>query len=274
MEKRIGEVLKDIGFGKVEVDTYLDLLRSQKSTAADVAKRTHQHRSNVYDALKRLQQKGFITEIKEQKKTFFESENPEVIFSYLKQKESEVRAILPILERLSRKSSEQDTSSISYGLPRVRAILYELVESEKELLLWGISDNMEFLGDAFAQGFLKNRAKKKAKTRILFDGKFESIDTLSKIKYHEIKYLPKYDSKTMAIVSNDIVFMVVFNQPVMIIEMKGDSLVQWYKSQFEMLWKMAHPHSTVKQDVVKKATTLKKKVTKLVKKLQNSNKKK
>jgi len=275
MDEKVTDVLKEIGLGKVEIDVYIDLLRSKVSTPAEVAKRTHQHRSNVYDALKRLQQKGFITEVIEQNRRFFESKLPDVIFSYLKQKEIELKEILPILEELSKRKPEHETTSTSYGLPRIRAILHNLIENEKEVIFWGISDEIEiFLTHGLMEDLLKQRAKRKKPTKILYNGKSERLNKLSNMKHQKIKYFPKQNHSSMAIISNETVFTVVFNDHVTIIEVNSKAVSQWYRSQFENLWKTAYAPFSLEENVVKKATTFKRKFKRNLKKLFSDNQKK
>src|SRR3989344_5785844 len=116
MEERTKEILTEIGLGKIEVAVYMDLLVNKSSTAAEIAKRAKQHRSNVYDALKHLQQKGFVLEAVEEGKKLFEARGPEIIQSYIQQKSIEIKDVLPFLDSLSRKrKSNPNTISVSYG---------------------------------------------------------------------------------------------------------------------------------------------------------------
>ena len=63
-ERKILEVLEFIGLHKNERIIYLDLIKNGSSTALEVSKRTKIHRPNTYDALRKLLEKGFISQVK------------------------------------------------------------------------------------------------------------------------------------------------------------------------------------------------------------------
>tara|TARA_Y100000296_G_scaffold84834_1_gene119224 strand:+ start:10164 stop:10352 length:189 start_codon:yes stop_codon:yes gene_type:complete len=59
-ENKVIGVLESIGFSKNEISIYLDLIRIGKSFAGDISKRTEIHRSNTYDILEKLLEKGIV----------------------------------------------------------------------------------------------------------------------------------------------------------------------------------------------------------------------
>ena len=66
-------VLQKLGIAGNEAKIYLILLRSGVSSAGDITKKSGIHRSNVYDALERLKEKGLINFV--MKKTGFPYKN-------------------------------------------------------------------------------------------------------------------------------------------------------------------------------------------------------
>lgn len=256
-EQRALEILKEIGLGKSEIDVYLDLLKSRASTATDISKRIHQHRSNVYDALKRLQNKSLVVEIVEEGRKLFEAQNPETLLSYWRQRESEIRDLLPTLTNFSVKKRENEFVSVSYGTTRIRTIIDELMGLKKEVILWGLPGNVdEILGGGFVKGKWEEMGKKKIPTKLLYSEFFPNISKVEKKVCQQIRYT-EVREKTNAgvIICEDNVIMLLFTQPLMIIEMKGKEIAHWYKAQFFHSWRKAREPMTSGKRAVKRTTT-------------------
>src|SRR3989344_1630487 len=180
MEERTKEILTEIGLGKIEVAVYMDLLVNKSSTAAEIAKRAKQHRSNVYDALKHLEQRGFVLEVVEEGKKLFEARGPEIILNYIQQKTLEVKDVLPFLESLTkRRKSNHNTISVSYGINTFRSVLLDIINTNQEFYVWGVPYNVEELGEGFLKDWDRQRVKKRVKSKILYTKYFKGIDAVS-----------------------------------------------------------------------------------------------
>lgn len=261
MDDRAIDLLKEIGLGKIEVDVYLDLLKAKASTATEIAKRIKYHRPNVYDAIRRLEQKGFVNERLEGERRIFEANPPSVIFSYLQQKKSEIQDVLPYLESITSQKNETETVSVSYGITKVRESLYNIYGIEHEVIIWGSPTNIEeILGKAFIDEITKERIKKKIPAKILYNGKIQNMkDDLKhglvqnikndlKPLLKEIRYVDGDDKTATIIISGDRVFILVYLERVMIIEMKGEVIANWFRNQFNLVWKMAKTPANLKQN--------------------------
>src|SRR3989338_463264 len=55
------EVLEQVGLSKNETKVYLALLEIGAATAGEIASQAKIHRTNVYDAMERLLEKGLVT---------------------------------------------------------------------------------------------------------------------------------------------------------------------------------------------------------------------
>ncbi len=252
MDERAIDLLKEIGLGKIEVDVYLDLLKARASTATEIAKRIKYHRPNVYDAIRRLEQKGFVNERLEGERRVFEANPPSVIFSYLQQKKSEIQDVLPYLESMTSKKTETETVSVSYGVTKVRESLYDIYKTEHEVIIWGSPKKVEdILGKAFIDEITKERIKKKIPAKILYSGKIQNIksdlnhglvqNAKGNLKplLKEIRYIDEDTNSATIIISGDKVLILVYLERVMIIEMKGEVISNWFRSQFNFVWEKA-----------------------------------
>jgi sugar-specific transcriptional regulator TrmB len=184
------------------------------SSAAEVAKRTKQHRSNVYDALKILKQKGFIVEVIDEGKKLFEAKNSKVLLNYVYQKESEVRDIIPILNSLTRRKVEDNIISISHGVTKCRNIFYDILNMRNEFVVWGVHRNLikEYLEGAFLKELGKERIKRKVFSRLLYTEYFEEIEKIYDQPYQEIRYIDSKQSNTLVTVSGNVIFFIIFGK--------------------------------------------------------------
>lgn len=79
------DALTTLGFTKSESQIYLAMLALGKTTVSEIAKRTGFHRTNIYDVLEQLKEKGFVTFFKEGKATFYKAADPEGFYTFVKQ---------------------------------------------------------------------------------------------------------------------------------------------------------------------------------------------
>ena len=96
------EVLSNFGLTEAEVRLYLELLKMGVATATDLAKYTNTNRTFTYDRLKKLLNSGLISYIIKDNKKYFKAAEPSQLLSILREKEEQVKSILPELEQLKK----------------------------------------------------------------------------------------------------------------------------------------------------------------------------
>lgn len=242
MEDRVANVLASIGFNKNEIKVYLDLLKYKNSSALEISKRTGIHRSNTYDAIRKLIAAGFVSETIEEKKRVFNSMEPEKIKYYLKQKENEVDEILPFLKNIPRPKNDPESISIEKGIFSVRESLYDLLKLNKTINVYGASQAAyTFVGEGFLKEYHKERIKKKILMRHIYDETaIDRVKYLNKLNFTEAKYFSKrYFTITATFICNDCTMIVVFSNPLTIIKIKNKEVSEAYNKYFDILWSRA-----------------------------------
>jgi HTH-type transcriptional regulator, sugar sensing transcriptional regulator len=243
MEGKVVQILERIGLSKNEIKIYLDLAQQDSSSALEISKRTQIHRSNTYDAIRKLIERGFISEIIEDKKKLFRAKEPEKIKDYIKQQEQEVESILPYLKMFSSEDNrEKEGVSTAKGTFAVREALHDLLKLNKQINVYGASIKSI---DAFGLGFLKDfhaeRIKQKISMRHIYDADaIERTKYLTRMKLTEAKILPKkYYSIVSTNICGDTVMFLIFSNPASAIIIKNKSIAEAYSNYFEILWKQA-----------------------------------
>src|SRR3989338_7800813 len=85
----IEESLAGFGFSPSEITVYLHLLRRGSSYANGISSVTGINRSNVYEALDRLMEKGMASFVSRNKAKWYKALPPEALLSLLKIREEE-----------------------------------------------------------------------------------------------------------------------------------------------------------------------------------------
>jgi|APSaa5957512576_1039674.scaffolds.fasta_scaffold00952_6 sugar-specific transcriptional regulator TrmB len=240
MTERIIGVLKSIGLNKNEVKIFMDLIKKDSSSALDISKRTEIHRSNVYDSLRILMEKGFVSERTEGKKKLFQALDPIRIKEYVVQKGREIDSIMPELQQYSARRVNRGNVSISQGVFAFRSVLMGLLEDEKPITIYGIPKGLrEKLGEGFLEDFHSKRIEKGISIRNIYarDAFDDNVVALGEKDRVEVRYEQRQNQFNVAtIICGDKVFIIVFGDIVSIIEIDAEEVAESYRSYFEILW--------------------------------------
>ncbi len=242
MEEELKRILLLIGVNKNAVEIYLDLIKHGTSSALDISKRTRIHRSNTYDALRELVERGFISEVLEEKRKLFKAGEPEKIRDFIKNRELELDSIIPGLKEFSSQDKKEDEISVSKGVFAVREALREMLRQGEEIKVFGASKKAyESLGEWFLKDFHKERIKNKVVMRHIYDeGALDRIQKLNKMKFTEAKYVShKYFSVVSTNICGDTVYILIFGEPMLAVKIKNKDVAESYKNYFEFMWKDA-----------------------------------
>ena len=241
-EERLKNILSYFGINKKPISVYIDLLKNKGSSALQISKRTGIHRSNTYDALRYLIEKGFVKEVLEKDKRTFVAISPDKIKDFIEEKNKEFELILPHLNELKDKNHLDNSIDISEGPFALRAAARDLLYLDSPIITYGASDEtVEAFGRPFLNEFHKERIKKRIFMRHIYNNSAKSrINYLSKKPYTEARCLSgKYDTNVCTVVCKDLVLLFIFSRPLIIIKIKNKSVADSYKRYFEIMWKSA-----------------------------------
>ncbi len=238
MVREIIQLLGSVRISEIEAEVYLDLLVCGNSKANDIAKRIHRHRSNIYDALRRLTEKGFISTTTENNVVIYNVGEPTLILNHLKDKEQAIKKEIENLHLRADKKTE--TVSLSYGMPRVHEVLQSLLDQEEEILIQNPPNDLErSIGERMMEIEAEKEIEGKTPVKVLY---FHHHDVVQEPKREnvEIKYLDfETDSKVTMIISDSYVFYIVFREPITVIMVKDEDIAKFEAFRFNMKWENA-----------------------------------
>lgn len=171
--------LQEIGLSEKESLIYIHLLKVDQGSIADIAKDTKINRTTVYPVLDTLMQKGFVEEMKEGSKVFYQGRTPDRIESFLEEQkvkveEQEKRAkdMIPRLKGIMREGGQRPIIEYYEGREAITNASKSFYESEDdggEVYIIFPRDEIEELFSEKERQFAKElRVKKNVSTRTIY----------------------------------------------------------------------------------------------------------
>ncbi len=247
----ISKILGRIGMSDGEKIIYIELLKMGESTALEIAKNTTIHRTNVYDLLRKLIARGFVKEsLGEEKKKFMALE-PNKIKNYIEDMGRRLETVLPQLNELASKKSEDHINkvSITKGTFAAREALTSLLEKGETIYAFGASDAaIRGFGEGFLEEFHKKRIAKKIMMKHIYSPHAEErIKKLRKMKYTQAKKSQiENDSLAATCICKDTLVIFVWSNPILVLSITNKEVADSYLDQFEVLWKLNIPKNKQK----------------------------
>src|SRR3989338_9161192 len=116
------ENLEKVGLNSNEARVYLALLELGPSLVGKITEKSKVHRRTVYDVLESLIDKGLVSYIVEINRKVFEATEPERLLELLKEREKEIKEILPELQTKKNASRRKQEATIFRGKKGLRTI--------------------------------------------------------------------------------------------------------------------------------------------------------
>ncbi len=229
-------VLRDIGFSQGEVEIYLSLLKLGQATVTVLSQQTGLHRTNIYDTLEKLREKGFVGTHLEGKKRFFTGVEPDSLLAFIKEKESYVEKILPELNNLKNQSADKVTVDVFKGKEGLKVVLRQLLQKKDVVYGYSISGELRKYLPRFSEYYFREQNKRKILHKFIYTNKTKK----PKSKFYQIKYLPEeFKSSTTNFSQENVVLNIIWKPEIIIIKITSDKVAENFKKHFELLWKIA-----------------------------------
>lgn len=238
--------LEKIGLTKNESKVYLFLVSEGPSIPLTISKRTVMHRSNVYDALKNLQEKGLVCSIFKSDKKFFKVSDPSRLslllnkqYKQITQRKVLLKEILPLL-KTSNKSKNKNQVAIYSGLEGIKSIFEQILKDKKTNHVLGAWDTYYLLRYYF-ENWHQRRVKLKIKDKMLFRNAKADRLPIYDLPYTEVRFLPKQFSSPMAvnIFGNKVALVFGFEEEPLAILINNKNIAKNFLDYFEILWKLS-----------------------------------
>ncbi|MCC7574094.1 ArsR family transcriptional regulator [Candidatus Woesearchaeota archaeon] len=231
------EILTDIGMTNNETKTYLSLLELGSTTVTNISEKTKLHRTNVYDTLKKLTNKGIVSYMKQDNITFYEASDPNILIRIIKEKEENLKKIIPQL--ILTKKLAENTSEITLikGINSFIDKLFELLNHEEEILVLGMPEKAIKLLGARIFPFHKTRIQKNIPLKQIYSKELEKKIKKINDEKTKTKICENQDFNVSTIICNKEILITEWTKEITTLRIQNESITNNYKAQFQVLWK-------------------------------------
>jgi len=234
------ETLESLGLTEAESKVYLALLELGSSQAGKITSKTGIHRRTVYDSIERLIEKGLVSFITQNNIKYFEAVKPQQLMEILKEKQENLKQILPQLDLLHKSSKEKQETTFFRGKLGLKSVFNHQIEVGKEISVFGGSINAPNILKAYFPHYDKERVKKNIHVKIVFDESARNNSYIKSIPKSEIRFIPKEYSSPAAInVYGDNVAIILWSEEPIAILIKNKEIAVGYRNYFNLLWGVA-----------------------------------
>ncbi len=228
--------LKEIGLSDSEAKTYLTLLKLGEATVAEISQSSGLHRTNIYDSLEKLKEKGLVSYLIKENKQFFRAADPENILTYLKEKESSISKLIPELKKVQSQIDEKVIVEVFKGKQGLKSALKDILLKKEEVVGYSIAGQLRKYLPEFAKYYFREQTKYKINHRFIYTEGVVNPPS----KFYKIKYLSReFGSTTVNLCYDNIMLNLIFDPEMVAIRVKSKQLSDNFKKHFELLWKTA-----------------------------------
>ncbi len=230
------KVLERAGLAKGEIEVYLTLLKIGSSLVSKIAQETGLHRTNIYDTLEKLREKGLVSYVIKENRKYYSASNPEKLLDYIREREKEIEMILPELQNYMALPRSESVVEIYKGKEGLKSVLKDILKEKKDYVVFEEEGYIQKVLPYFYLQFNKQMNKSKIRVKVLT----KEVKNIAKRSLMQIKYLPKFPSFPSATaIYGDKVAIFVWDEPYHAILIKSKQVADSYRSFFEVLWKQS-----------------------------------
>ncbi|MFH1056770.1 MAG: helix-turn-helix domain-containing protein [Candidatus Micrarchaeota archaeon] len=241
-------VLQNAGLTKNEAQVYVGLISSGTSGAAEIAKKSGVQRTLVYDALKRLVEKGLASEVDVNGKKMFTGVKPARLKLVVEEQQKAVMdGISSVMQELEKTYSETPKPAVRVytGFEGIKTVMTEWLDNLPPggtMKLYRLLPVVAYRFPVFLSWFNKKRVAKKILLKVIVSPTEQATKRAGELKKQglvKVRYLknPMNETFTYHIFGNKAsIFTVTENEAVgMVIESK--TIVKALEDNFDYVWK-------------------------------------
>lgn len=235
MDERI---LETAGLSKGEIRVYLALLKSGASVVSKIAQETGLHRTNIYDILEKLREKGLASYVIRENRKYYSGSDPDKLLDYIKEREEEVRSILPELKGFTALPRSESLVEIYKGKEGLKTVLRDILKEGKDYLVLEEKGHIQKVLPHFYPQFNKQMNKAGIRVKVLT----KDVGKIARRSLMKIRSLPGFLTFPSAtVIYGDKVAIFVWDEPYHAIMIKSRQVAESYKNFFNALWNIAKP---------------------------------
>lgn len=241
------KVLTQFGLSQNESIIYETLLTEGESSVATICKKSKIHRRNVYDALQRLIEKGYVIESFTKRENLYRGVNPQKFHEHLKEKEEILNRALPHMLSLHDAKPLKNEVYVYKGAEGWKTYLRDIVNvGEDFYCIGGKGGWLDARTIDYFPQFIKGLKEQKVKMWHIFDAEVQTeFPEILKHVGEDYRFFPKeFSSHSSADIFGDRVAITSnlntgefsddnFTLTVIVNQQVADAFRTWFKFIYE-----------------------------------------
>lgn len=234
----IKKTLQEAGLSEGETKVYLALLKLGSTTVHNIKQETAIHRTTIYDFLEKLINKALVNYVVKNNVKHYKATHPNKLLDFIKEKEENIKEILPDLKELAELKKEEIKVETYLGREGLKTILNDMIRTKKDMCSFGIDESMwKERFPILIEQYFKREEEVGMKERLLT--KENAKFTYKHKKTTNYRAIPeKYFNPTPTFIYGDTVVTIIW-EPLTLIKIENSELAESYRKHFELLWKGA-----------------------------------
>jgi sugar-specific transcriptional regulator TrmB len=236
----IATSLKEIGLNNSEIKTYLYLLETGLTTPAVIAKGTGISRTNVYNLVQTLKDRGFINEQMKNKKTAYAAKDPQSLLIDMERKRQAIEQVLPDLRARFITQANKPTIKFYEEWDEVKQVFIQSLSANKITAI-GSATELQQIDPKFFEAYQKEVAKRKIEFKdILTKASDQLIPQIKQLQgaFYTAKTMPtKYkDIPTNILIWDTNIALLTLREPVFATILSNEFLAQTFETLADIIW--------------------------------------
>ena len=241
------EELLKFGLTRIEAKVYVTLLKIGSTSSGLLIKKTELHRATVYDALKRLMEKGLVNYIIKGKTRYFEAADPPYFQNIITHKQSELnklkvktKKIVKDLEEIKKFAKKKQEAHIYYGIGGAKTVLEDVLKYKSYDTFSSRGGRLGEIMGPFYNFFQKRKKELSIKHRMIVNESLRGTKYINTV-YAKKRFLPEKTISpytTTFIYGEKVAIFIWLEQPIIFV-IESKELAESYRLYFEFLWEIA-----------------------------------
>ena len=233
--------LQELGLSDNEIKVYLILLKKGHLTSYQLSENTSLNRGYLYELLKKLHEKGIISEMTQEGKKYYQATAPEQLAALLEFKLENLRAVLPQLNQLKDIHKKETKIDVYRGRYSFKTLLNDIIATatpHSELFIFGVNEQeVMALEPVYLKRYFAFLQHKKITEKVIIK---KGIRKLPEAKTAHYKYLSSdYIGKIPYFIYANKVALLTLSEPMNCIIIEDQEIAQTYRKQFMVFWQLS-----------------------------------
>ncbi len=230
--------LIQLGLTDAESQIYLAILRLGRCTVRDISKQCGFHRTNIYDILEQLKEKGLVTFFVEGKTSYYSVSDPQNLFGMIDEKRDALASIFPEILKLQSQATDLVQVEVYKGEEGMKSAMRDIIRRGKPLYMFGVRGQFRQRMPTYASQWIAQVAAKK----IPVYGIYVEGSSYPAVPNYHIRILPKeLGTPAATFIYDDCTNINIWEPSLCAIVIKSPIVASMYKKHFDFLWRIAKP---------------------------------